>query len=79
MEEKALYDIMREKYSVIPNSAEEYFGAAQLGEKEAVYFQLKKGMAVLDIERFAFSAQGCIEYTHGFVRGDIFRFCVKLK
>lgn len=79
IEEKALYDIMREKYSVIPSSAEEYIGAAQLSEKESVYFQLKKGMAVLDIERFTYGAQGCIEYTHGFVRGDIFRFCVKLK
>lgn len=78
LEEKALYDIMREEYSVIPNLAEEYIGVSQLGEKDSVYFQLKKGMAVLDLVRFAFSAQGCIEYTHSFIRGDMFRFCVKL-
>lgn len=79
IEEKALYDIMRDKYSVIPSSAEEFIGAANLSEKEAVYFQQKKGLAVLDLERFAYSVQGCIEYTHSFVRGDIFRFSIRLK
>lgn len=79
IEGKALYDVMREKFSVIPNSAEEFIGAANLSEKEAVYFQQKKGLAVLDLERFAYSVQGCVEYTHSFVRGDIFRFSIKLK
>jgi len=76
--EKPLYDIIREDYRVVPDTAEESFGAVLLGDEDARHFGLKKGAAALDIERFTRSGGRCIEYTRGVIRGDIFRFHVKL-
>ncbi len=78
LESKSLYEIMRQKYDVNPNSAEESIGATSIGDREAIFFGAKKGTAALDIERFAFSGSRCVEYTSGIVRGDVFRFHVKL-
>jgi GntR family transcriptional regulator len=79
LKEKPLYDIMRNNYGTVPNSADESFGAALIDNKDAVYFGVKKGTAALDIERHTFSGQRCIEYTKGIVRGDKFRFHIKLE
>lgn len=78
LEEHALYDVMREKFGVVPSTAEESIGAINLGDKEAIYLGVKKDVAVLRVERFAYSAETCIEYTIGFIRSDIFHFHVKL-
>ncbi len=78
LENNSLYEIMRQKYDVNPNSAEESIGATSIGDRESVFFGVRKGTAALDIERFAFSGSRCVEYTTGIVRGDIFRFHVKL-
>ncbi|HHY09827.1 MAG TPA: GntR family transcriptional regulator [Firmicutes bacterium] len=73
-----LYEIMSKRYGVVANSAEESFGAVALGRKEAKIFGLKEGAAALDLERLAYNASRCVEYTRGVVRGDKFRFQVKL-
>lgn len=78
LENNSLYDIMRQKYDVNPNSAGESIGATLIAEREAVFFGVRKGTAALDIERFAYSGSRCVEYTTGIVRGDVFRFHVKL-
>lgn len=75
---KALYDMMRDSYGIIPSNADESFGATIISDKEAVYFGMKKGMAAIDIERLTLSGNRCIEYTTGVIRGDKFRFHVKL-
>ena len=74
-----LYDLMRNTYGIIPNTAEESFGAALIGEKEAFYFGVGKGSPALDIERKTYSNQRCIEYTKGTICGDRFRYSIKLE
>jgi len=78
LEVKPLYDIMREDYGIVPNSAEEIIGATIISENEAKHFGIKDNLAALHIERVTFSGAKCIEYTVGIVRGDRFRFRIKL-
>ena len=79
LENAALYDVMRSTYEIVPDSAEEFFGAASISEEDAELFHLPPGHAALDLERFTYAGMLCIEYTRGIVRGDKFRFHVKLK
>lgn len=78
LEDKALYDIMRDEYNVIPDSAKESFGAVAIDKDQAQLFDVNMGDASLDIERIAFSGQTPIEYTTAVVRGDKFRFYIDL-
>lgn len=78
LDEKRLYDVMRDRYGVAPSSAEEIFGAVLIDEKEAEFFGIKKGSAGLEIQRYTYSGLRCIEYTRGVARGDKFSFHVKL-
>lgn len=78
LERAPMYEIMRERYGIFPDSAEESFGVSLIGEKEAGYFNIGRGSAAFDVERFTFSGQKCIEFTKGIVRGDIFRFHARL-
>lgn len=73
-----LYEVMNTRFGVIANSAKESFGVVSLREKEANIFDLKVGSPAFDLERLAYSGAQCVEYTHGVVRGDKFRFHVKL-
>lgn len=79
LDSRALYDVMRERFGVIPSNAEEIIDAVNLEEKEAFYLGVKKDTAVFRVERFTHCAMKCIEYTIGFVRSDFFRFHVKLE
>ncbi|MGI6148918.1 MAG: GntR family transcriptional regulator [Firmicutes bacterium] len=73
-----LYDVMRNKYGVVVDSAKETFGAVAINRREAELFQLPPGHPALDLERFTYAGDQCVEYTVGVVRGDRFRFEVKL-
>lgn len=80
IESHALYDIMRNKYGIIPDSAEEIFGATMLQTEQAKYFELKKGLPALEIERVTYGKEkDIIEYTEGVIRGDKFKFHIYLK
>jgi len=74
-----LYDVMRNKYGVVADSARETFGAVAINRHEAELFQLPPGHPALDLERFTYAGEQCVEYTVGVVRGDRFRFEVRLK
>lgn len=75
----ALYDVMRNNYNIVPHSAQESFGATAITPEEAELFNLPPNHPALDLERFTYSGSTCIEYTRSIVRGDKFRFHVKLK
>ncbi len=79
LENTALYDVMRNKYGVVADSAEESFGATAITKEDAQLFKLRPGDPALDLERLTYSGSECIEHTRGIVRGDKFRFRVKLK
>lgn len=76
--ESPLYEVMNIHYGITANSAQESFGAVALGEEEASIFGLPVGAPALDLERLAYSGERCVEYTRGVIRGDKFRFHVKL-
>ena len=76
--ESSLYEIMNARFGVIANSAQENFGAVVLKKDEAEVFGLEVGAPALDLERTAYSGARCVEYTRGLIRGDKFRFHVKL-
>lgn len=76
--EYSLYQIMNEKFQVIASTAQESFGASALGKEEANIFGLKVGAPAFDLERLAYRGAECVEYTKGIVRGDKFRFRVRL-
>jgi GntR family transcriptional regulator len=75
----ALYDVMRNTYGIVAASAKETFGAVAVNEQEAVLFGLPPGHPALDLERYTYAGDQCVEYTRGVVRGDKFRFEVRLK
>ncbi len=75
----ALYDVMRNTYGIVAASARETFGAVAVSEQEAVLFGLPSGHPALDLERYTYAGDQCVEYTRGVVRGDKFRFEVRLK
>ena len=79
IKQKHLYDIMRDTYGIIPITAEESIGATLIGEKESIYFSLKKGSPAISAKRLTYSNDRCIEYTYGVIRGDKYKFKVKLK
>lgn len=79
IKQKHLYDVMRDNYGIIPNSAEESIGATLIGEKESIYFRLKKGFPALSLERLTYNNNRCIEFTYGVIRGDKYKFRVNLK
>lgn len=79
IKQKHLYDVMRDTYGIIPTSAEESIGATLIGEKESIYFRLKKGCPAISLERLTYSNNRCIEYTYGVIRGDKYKFRVNLK
>ncbi len=78
LEQCSLYEIMKTRFGVIADSASESFGASALGKKEALVFGLTEGSPALDLERLAYRGAQCVEYTRGIIRGDKFRFQVKL-
>lgn len=78
LENSALYDVMRSKYGIVTDSAHESFGATAITREDAKLFNLDAGHPALDLERFTYSGADCVEYTQGIVRGDKFRFHVRL-
>lgn len=74
-----LYDVLRNKYGVVVDSAKETFGAVAINRREGELFKLPPGSPALDLERFTYAGGLCVEYTVGVVRGDRFRFEVNLK
>lgn len=68
-----MYDVMRNVYNVIPDSAEESFDAIIVSERVADLMHIQKRSAALAVERNAYSTNTCIEYTKSIVKGIKFR------
>lgn len=78
LDSSPLYDVMRTRFNVITSSAQESFGATAISKADAKDFGLEEGYPALNLERFAYSGSECVEYTIGVMRGDRFRFYVRL-
>lgn len=79
LEDKPMYDIFREKYSVTFNKAEETFQATSVRESEANYLNVEINSPGILLERYTYEGDSIIEYTISVARGDKFKFHVKLE
>lgn len=78
LEEESLYEIMREKYFVIPDRALEKISSVNMCTDYCRIFGLPESSAAFEIVRHTYNSDKCIEYTKSTVRGDKFSFEFKL-
>ncbi|MBS4535764.1 GntR family transcriptional regulator [Clostridium sp. D2Q-14] len=79
LENKAMYDIFRDKYGVTFSKAEERFRPVITRKNEAELLDINKKIPSMMIERYTYEKDNIIEYTVGIARGDKFEFRVILK
>ena len=77
--EAPLYDVLRRDYDLVLTSAQETFGAVLIQPPDSSMFGVKPGAPGLELERYSYRGSACVEYTIGMIRGDKFRFTVKLQ
>lgn len=76
--ESPLYDVLRSDYDLVLTSAKETFGAVLIEPPDSSMFGVEPGAPGLELERYSYSGDSCVEYTVGIIRGDKFRFTVRL-
>ncbi len=77
--EAPLYDVLRNDYDLVLTSAQETFGAVLIQPPDSSMFGVEPGAPGLELQRYSYSGSTCVEYTIGVIRGDKFRFTVKLE
>lgn len=79
----SLYDLMRNKYSVSFEKAEQVFRPILINKRESEILQTQNGMPGLKIERFTYAretfATKIVEYSIGITRGDVFKYRICLE
>lgn len=78
LEQKALYDILTERFNVNFTKAEESFQPVNTRKHEAELLEYKENHPSMMIERITYDKIGIIEYTVGIARGDRFKYRVVL-
>ncbi|TCS81827.1 GntR family transcriptional regulator [Tepidibacillus fermentans] len=78
LEQKALYDILTERFNVSFIKAEESFQSVNTRKHEAQLLEYEENRPSMMIERTTFDKIGIIEYTVGIARGDRFKYRVVL-
>lgn len=78
LEEDGLYQIMKKKYGVKFSYAEESFYPCILNDVEADILNVPSGSPGIVLERYTYEGNKLIEYTKSIVRGDKFKYKVKL-
>ena len=79
IEEYGLYNIMRTKYHVIPDEAEETFESILINDTEAILLNWESNMPALRLERYTKANGVYIEDSKAVIRGDRYKYKVKLK
>ncbi|NMB25175.1 MAG: GntR family transcriptional regulator [Firmicutes bacterium] len=77
--EEPLYDVLRSDYDLVLTSAQETFGAVLIQPPDSSMFGVSSGAPGLELERYSYSGTTCVEYTIGVIRGDKFKFTVRLE
>lgn len=75
----SLYAYLEEKYNNSFSESYEEFSAIVADEKIKKLFNLKKESAVIQIDRTSYVKDTISEFTRGIVKGDKFKYIVKLK
>ncbi|SHF37592.1 GntR family transcriptional regulator [Caldanaerobius fijiensis DSM 17918] len=79
VEKMSLYEALRTKCGIIPNSADETFEPVLTNSYEAEVLNYEAGKPALLLERITYSFGTPIEYNKGIVRGDRCKYRVSLK
>ncbi len=78
LEDKPLYDVMRNQFQLSIDRAVESFKADGLSSQVASYLQEKVGSPAMQIERIAYSNSQIVEYTVGIAHGEKYTFSIEL-
>lgn len=76
---KGLYNTMKTKYDLIPNEAIETFEAVIINPGDASHLNVNKNSPGLLLERTTYANQRIVEFCHGIIRGDRYKYRVTLK
>lgn len=77
---RSLYQLLRERYQVVPERAVQSLEAVLAGAHEAHHLGLSEGAPLLLLRRIARDAAGTvIEYVRSHYRGDRYRFITELR
>jgi len=75
----ALYDILREEFNIVVNSAKETFEPILIREEEEEHLEVKVGSPALLLERIAYDpSKQPVEFCKSIVRGDRCKFYTEL-
>lgn len=77
--EKGLYNTIKAKFGLNPNKAIETFEAVIINPKDAFYLNVGKNSPGLLLERITYANSKIIEFCHGVIRGDRYKYQVVLK
>jgi GntR family transcriptional regulator len=76
---KGLYNTMKTKNNIIPNEAVKTFEAVLINPNDAFHLHTGKNALGLLLERTTCANERIIEFCHGIIRGDRYKFRVILK
>lgn len=76
---KGLYNTMKTMYNLIPNEAIETFEAVIINPGDALHLHVSKNSPGLLLERTTYANQRIVEFCHGIIRGDRYKYQVVLK
>lgn len=78
LEEKSMYQVFEEYYSVKVEKAIEQFHAENIQEDEAKFLKIKPATACMKIKRYGLFQGNVVEYTESTARGDQFFYTAEL-
>jgi GntR family transcriptional regulator len=79
-ENASLYDLLRERYGLVPVRARETHIAVTLGAEDAAMLRAPAGAAALSVQRLACLADGRpLEFVQSLIRGDRYRVVLELE
>jgi GntR family transcriptional regulator len=73
-----LYNALKQTCSVVADDATETFEAVTVNSEEAKYLEVGKKAAALHLERITSADGYIIEYCKGIIRGDKYKYTIKL-
>lgn len=78
IELNGLYNLMKNKYGVSISYAEESFSPCILNENDSLFLNAVPGDCGMILERYTFEKSNVIEYTKSIVKGNSFKYKVRL-
>ena len=74
-----LYNTMKRKYNLVPDQAIETFEAVIINPNNAAHLRVGKNSPGILLERTTYAGERIVEFCHGIIRGDRYKYQVVLK